>query len=132
MGLVKQAGVKFRVLLRSDLFRVRMYRNLAEIWEGWSKNAYPVQLKLGRGKLSLALTLAGILVLTVAPFALGWTAALVALGAMLALRALSRTHPAYFWTLPLGGLLAFAILANSTARSLTGGTVSWKRRRYAA
>lgn len=37
---VKESGMKLTVIDGTDILKVRMYRNLNEIWEGFSKNIY--------------------------------------------------------------------------------------------
>jgi len=130
MGRLKRSGRRVRVYLRSDLYSVRMYSSLATIWEGWSKNSYPALVKLGRGPGSIAAAVAVLLALTVLPFLMGVGPALAALAVSAVLRRLARRGVLSCWTLPLGGLLASAILINSTLRTLTGARVSWKGRSY--
>jgi hypothetical protein len=50
--LIKQSGYKMYWLSGELLIRVRMYKNLREIWEGFSKHAVDI---LGKGKFSLTL-----------------------------------------------------------------------------
>ena len=38
----KQAGVRLHFASGSGIMRVRMYRTFAAMWEGWTKNLYPL------------------------------------------------------------------------------------------
>ena len=37
---VKRAGFSYHLMFMRDLFSCRMYTNLSELWEGWTKNMY--------------------------------------------------------------------------------------------
>ena len=64
--LVKKHGYKLRFYWAPETLKVQMYRNFAELWEGWVKNIY-----LGIGSpLLAALAVAEIIPLGVAPFVL--------------------------------------------------------------
>ena len=86
---VAKAGFNFRVLSAEHLGRTRMYRDLASLWEGLSKNATEI---LGGPIVTLAAAAAA--------FAIGWTSLLLPPAVTLA--ALGRPAP----TAVIGALLA--------------------------
>ena len=128
-----------------ELMETRMYRNLAEIVEGWSKNLaigaratvdpwlrpiLPWQL----AATLLALWVAPPAALLGAIFGLGsrllaWAAAATSLSIAFWLAALKRFHApiGYALAYPIGALLAAGLFARSAAR---GRRITWKGRAY--
>ena len=154
--VVKGDGHRLYLADGRHLMSVRMYTNLTEIWEGWSKN---VVLSF-RGKPALAaLTISAFLSVSLLPTSLlRWTRSLwhASQGdgsqatriASLWAAALTGWHIAFpfayrrafdrmmglppVWTLtqPLGMAAMLAIMLHSLARLITGKGVTWKGRRY--
>lgn len=140
---VKRDG-RFRLLVAGgeELVRVRMYRSLREIWDGFTKNMYVG----ARGDLPvLAGAGAFVSLLSIVPAALAVEALarkrpLRALEALLCLvngiaveaRAFryTRLPRRLAWWAPIGYAFCGAIMLNSTLRVLSGRGVEWRGRRY--
>ncbi len=148
--LFKGAGKRIRLLVGFDIVSTRMYKSLAEIWQGWSKNFY---IAIGSPLLALSLALL-LFIISVLP-------ALLLFGGLIGLLTAGPTHAALWllgagvvqftvlllmrlqwngilklsplWSLshPLGALVVEAILINSMVRILSGRGVTWKARTYA-
>ena len=152
--LFKKNGRRIHVAVSRGLFRTRMYASLAELWEGLTRSAFE---GTGRSVLKVLAGIAGGNLLGVLPWAAAASllardlvaartvesdpALVVPLVVALAACAASslvylpfliflRVPPLYVFTLPLATLFYSAVALNSTARSLFGGGVSWKDRRY--
>ena len=146
---IKAGGYRLRYLLGLDAVDLRMYADLAALWEGWTKNWC---LGLDRDPAK-ALAAAGVVVVMFSipwlllPVAIGlllalppmqgcWlallTAALVAVGQQLILRLWTRQQfqlPIdYWWLMGAGGLIVGAIGPVSVWRTLTGQGWTWKGR----
>ena len=146
---IKAGGYRLRYLLGLDAADLRMYADLAALWEGWTKNWC---LGLDRDPAK-ALAAAGVVVVMFSipwlllPVAIGlllalppmqgcWlallTAALVAVGQQLILRLWTRQQfqlPIdYWWLMGAGGLIVGAIGPVSVWRTLTGQGWTWKGR----
>jgi len=131
---VRRAGHRTAFLRGDALLSVRMYRGLRPLWEGWTKNLWPL---LGRSGRRCALAAAGVLAAGVLPVAMvwyggpaGWAAAIGALGAEAWLRTRERGNLIYVATLPIGALILAAMITESARRHPGGGGISWKGRRY--
>ena len=142
---LKAAGFKTRMQLGSCLLRLRMYRGLGEIIEGFTKNAHAVWR--GREPL-LVLASSVLLALNVFPFFwVPWAMSLpsqalspplVWLGASLALLVACRSAiqlrlgfpwwPVLFH--PLSVLVSFVIVARSLRMVYVDGIVRWRGREY--
>ena len=146
---IKAGGYRLRYLLGLDAVDLRMYADLAALWEGGTKNWC---LGLDRDPAK-ALAAAGVVVVMFSipwlllPVAIGlllalppmqgcWlallTAALVAVGQQLILRLWTRQQfqlPIdYWWLMGAGGLIVGAIGPVSVWRTLTGQGWTWKGR----
>ncbi|MDQ2807847.1 MAG: glycosyltransferase [Chloroflexota bacterium] len=147
--LVKRHGYRLCLVDGRGLMRVRMYHNLAELWEGWRKNVLlSMKRQPAAGVLQIASLLAG-----VAPFAV----LLGNLGRALAgqrsradrqalafstVQVAAMLVPKWIvdrgfglrlgWTLsyPLGILMFIGILLDSARRLISGQGVTWKGRSY--
>jgi chlorobactene glucosyltransferase len=149
---VKAAGGRLLFINAQHLVTVRMYTGLADIWQGFRKNAFVGSRTPYLTVPFFALTAfwLGVLPFLQLPYALvnrllkGGKAkgsnrllghSLFQVGLMvLARRRFDRQLgvPArYAWTLPLSTLIFMGILIDSMVRSLTGQGVSWKGRNYA-
>ena len=146
---VKHSGYRLILADGRSVARTRMYTNLAEIWEGWTKNIF-----LGmrdRPGLLLAGALIGLLGALLLPFWLlgglywflasgqpaAWIVSAEAIllwGVLLRfrLRAARAFHipPGYALTFPLGALFFTAMMAASAFKVLSGQGVTWKGRSY--
>ena len=153
---VKSDGHRLVLADGRHLMRVRMYTNLSEIWEGWSKN---VVLSFGRNPLEGLIAVIGTLSLTVAPVLMArwalrswrtanatgrrddriaayWTSALAGwvITGPFAYRArvdrMLGLSPVWTLTQPIGAAMFAAIMLYSIFRLLTGRGVTWKGRVY--
>lgn len=136
------AGVRYHCLFMRQLYRVRMYTSLAEIWEGWSKNLFAgVHYSWG--------TVVGVLVYLFLTTHLGLTVALLAVvgvlpeellvwgllqvGVMQIVRGVMDViwehNPVYGLSHAPATALVMAMMINSGLKT-RGGGVSWKGRTY--
>jgi chlorobactene glucosyltransferase len=137
---VKRAGGRLEVVDGRGLVRTRMYRNLREHWDGWTKNAY---VGSRGGPPFYGLMLVGLPLSCILPFALlfggalarrlDWllAGALPSAAALIYRRWLDRRLgvPArYDWTHPLAAAIFTGILARSCWRVMTGRGVEWRGR----
>ena len=145
---IKGAGLRLRYLLALHQLNLRMYRDLAALWEGWTKNWF---LGLDASVPKALAAAAVVLLLFAGPWALLLSSAVLALaqqpaGAVLALALLGislqatlRLWSAWRFGLPLrwwwlcwaGALLIGAIAPVSVFRTLTGRGWTWRGRRLA-
>jgi len=145
---IKQAGLRLRYLLGVDLVDLQMYRSLAALWEGWTKNWF---LGLDRDLFKTAASALVVLLLFGGPWAFCllaaleslrhhtpsglWLPALLAVALLLGLRLWSRwrfASPLRFWWLSwLGALLIAAIALTSVWRTTTGRGWTWRGRSLA-
>lgn len=135
---VKSAGHKLRFRYAADAVRTRMYRNFAQLREGWTKNLallFPHPGWLAAKTLltwALPWLLLFSLVGIVAPSRRWWLLAIVALAALRNLTRLQRANfnitmeclGAFF------GMPMFAYLLVRSKRAHGKGSVSWKGRAY--
>jgi hypothetical protein len=131
---VRAAGFHTAFLRGAEFVRVRMYQRAGALWEGWTKNLW---LLLGSSPRRAALAVAAALVAGPLPLAMlfydgtaAWTALVGAIGAEAWLRARGRGDPRWALTLPLGGLLLSAMIADSARRHLGGRGIRWRGRTY--
>jgi glycosyltransferase involved in cell wall biosynthesis len=149
---IKAFGLNMRLMLGLGLIKVRMYRNLAALWEGWTKN-----LHMGSQRnLSATLLVALISVLV---FVVPWLGILTSslallvgpqagmalllplvMAAILLLwesivwrqQAVLLAIPVRYWPLSwLGGLLVAAIAIASIIKTETGWGWTWRGRSLA-
>jgi chlorobactene glucosyltransferase len=144
---VAQAGRHFRVLSAEQLARTRMYRDLASLWEGLSKNAVEI-LGSVRGTLAaaissvivgwaalavpLALVLAALrhpVPLTLTGAALALFGSAIVLGAQLGTARYFRI-PIWFGLVFALGYTLVAIVACRSVLLHRSGRVTWKGRTY--
>jgi hypothetical protein len=141
---IKGQGFRLRYLLGLDWLSLRMYRDFAALWEGWTKNWLlgldrDVAKALGAGAVVVQLYAVPWLLLPPA-LMLAWLGggvapALVALGAIglqLAIRLWSRRRFAtpldWWWLAGLGGLVIGAIAPVSVLKTLSGRGWTWRGR----
>jgi len=146
---IKGSGRRLRYLVGADLLDLRMYRNLAALWEGWTKNWF---LGLDRSLVRALGSAAVVLVLFAGPWALAlagliagaahlvpaWPLLLpgsagIALLFGLALWRWGRfgLQPRYWWLSWLGALLIAAIVPASIWKTSTGRGWTWRGRSLA-
>ena len=146
---IKAGGHRLRYLLGLDAVDLRMYSNLAALWEGWTKNWFlgldrdPVKA-LGAALVVVLmfsvpwlLLPASLLLLWLQPLlasAWWWLMALASLAILqqLLLRLWTRSNfdvpLSYWWLMGAGGLLVGAIGPVSIWRTRTGRGWTWKGR----
>ncbi|MBV8936623.1 MAG: glycosyltransferase [Alphaproteobacteria bacterium] len=146
-GWVANAGFDFRVLSAEHLARTRMYRNLASLWEGLSKNATEILgspiLTLIAGAAALAAGWASLLLpaaLTLAalrdptPATLSGAAlALLGSAVVIGIQLGTARHfriPSAFGLIFVLGYTAVACLACHAVLTNLRGRVTWKGRTY--
>jgi len=127
---VKSSGKKIRFRYAADAVRTRMYRNYAQLRDGWTKNL--AQLFPNPGWLALK-TLALWIVPWVALFGQRWWSNAIFAGSLLVLA--TRLRRANFtWDMEVLGALfgmpMFAYLLLRSKRAHAKGRVGWKGRTY--
>jgi len=148
--LFKRNGRRIYLAFTRDLLRTRMYKDLSEIWEGLTRTAFE-GIGFSVARIVAAAILGG--PFTVLPWAAAVSlllrdvrsghffsadpALLLALGSCAAssliylpVVVLLRISPLYVFTLPLATVTYSAAAVNSAWKSVVGGGVSWKGRRY--
>ncbi len=136
-GLIKNSGLRLRVLTAQDHFETRMHQNFSELWESWSKNffAFTNHRPLKASLILLYITVFYLLPAAVFILSLGtsiWAgvAYIIGLGKMAAvykgLRSKARFSPLY----PIAALVYFLAGLTSTLRGILGFGAHWKGRVY--
>ena len=146
---IKGSGRRLRYLVGAELLDLRMYRNLAALWEGWTKNWF---LGLDRSLVRAFGSAGVVLVLFAGPWGLAlaglvatallgapvWSLLLpgcvgIALVFALALWRWGRfgLQPRYWWLSWLGALLIAAIVPASIWKTSTGQGWTWRGRSLA-
>jgi len=135
--LAKQAGIRLHFASGFGVIRVRMYRTFGAMWQGWTKNLYPL---MGGTSRAVGRELRGVvpwiplLLLLLTPLHLIW--------GVLGMLLLAGRHAAYAATLrrnrfpaalvlyyvPAVALYAAALLTSEWRYAR--GSVSWKDREY--
>ncbi|MGH9758415.1 MAG: glycosyltransferase, partial [Candidatus Acidiferrales bacterium] len=141
---VKQQGYNLYFASGRGIVRTRMYRSFAAMWQGWSKNLYPL---IGNSEIDLARELA---LLWAAPLVLvgvflarplhraGWILLLIGAGLLLAqlfayFRYLRRNLlPLFSIQYYVTGVLLYSAVLVASWWKTTRGTVQWKGRSYPA
>ena len=150
---IKAFGLKMQLMLSKGVAKVRMYQNLAGLWEGWTKN-----LHMGSGRDVYATLL--IAVISVFVFVVPWLGLLLSGAALLSLglqkgglfvlpligslvlliwesliwrrQAIPLALPVRYWGLSwAGGLLVAAIAIASIIKTETGWGWTWRGRSLA-
>ena len=140
-GAIKASGHRLLYQLGVDLVRLRMYLDLASLWEGWTKNWYLGVDRNPFKAIGSALVVLGgfslpwlLLPLALLDRSLGLIG-LVAIGLQLAIRLWSRwrfgSPLRYWWLAWLGGLLIGAIVPASIWKTTTGQGWTWRGRSLA-
>jgi chlorobactene glucosyltransferase len=128
------AGYRASFLRGEHLLRVRMYQSSGSLWEGWTKNLWPL---LGRNGRRTAMVTAAVLMAGPIPAAMlwydgaaAWAAVVGAIGAEAWFRARGGSGPAWAISMPLGALLLAVMILESARRHLGSRGISWKGRTY--
>lgn len=147
---IKNRGYRLGYLLGTELFALRLYRDLHGIWEGFSKNFFAGMEQKIWVAIACIFIMFSVLVLPWLSFPIGlaymifygWNELAIAslvLGAIPCLitviirrllKAAGDLDDTYSWLQPLGGLVLIGILTNSIVRVIFGKGVSWKGRVY--
>ncbi len=139
---VKAAGLALRVIRGGDLYRVRMYTGIGQIWRGWSRIFYGCFGTFPRLLVSVLMlavfSLSPYLTLLLSPLAGGgapWLAA-AALFAILAQQSVlwrfyhvTGNGRPWALTYPLGAALCLGMTLNAMRR-LAGTTTTWRGTAY--
>jgi chlorobactene glucosyltransferase len=146
-GLVKRAGLRFRLFGAEHLARTRMYRDLPSLWEGLSKNASEIMgdgpntvgvaaagMVLGWAALLLPWLALNIALLEPSPMAavgaaLAWLGSLAVLGVQIGTARHFRLPTVYGLLFPFA-YTAVAALALRSVALRREGRVTWKGRTY--
>lgn len=146
----KQAGQRLVVVSNEDLYRVRMYASLAEIWSGWSRIFYGCFENYRRLVLSIIAVLfftflpwislitclvigpvgEAIAGMSTWPTAAAAAACLAQMSVMVRFYALSRIHPIYAPLYPVGAIIALGTLVNAMRRLHGRNPTTWRGTTY--
>ncbi len=141
--LAKKEGAACLVADAKQLFSIRMYHSLAEIWTGWRKNIFLALRRSIWRTLFNVFCIAGFLVTPylVAGYHLAAGSGWILSGLSFAGLALVwitgaglcdqlNLNPATQFLFPVGGLVTAAIIINSMLFILRTGTSEWRGRSY--
>ncbi|QNI48817.1 beta-glycosyltransferase/ family 2 [Synechococcus sp. A15-60] len=147
--LIKRQGLRLRYLLGLDAVDLRMYFDLASLWEGWTKNwllgldGDPIKALGASAVVVLMFSLpwlllpASVVLLGLLPSQAVWwfVAASLSMTAIVQQFLIRRWNRqrfdmpiSYWWLMGAGGLLVGAIGPVSVWRTLTGRGWTWKGR----
>ena len=135
--VAKQAGVRLHFASGHGIMRVRMYRTFGAMWEGWTKNLYPLMCGTSRAvgrELRGIIPWIPLLLLLLTPLhpILGMVGVVLLTGRHAAYAAKLRRNrfPVVYalYYLPAVALYAAALLASE--RCYMQGSVGWKGRAY--
>ena len=141
--LLKQAGARIQIANGREIYSIRMYHSLKEIWTGWRKNIF---LALKKSVVKTFYYIFWVLGFVVTPWlvagvhfwmgsALGWQVmALAGLALVLITQATLcyelKLQQRYALLFPLGALVMAAIMINSMLHMLLRGHAEWRGRTY--
>jgi cellulose synthase/poly-beta-1,6-N-acetylglucosamine synthase-like glycosyltransferase len=136
---VKHAGYSIYFAPGQGIVRTRMYRSFSAMWQGWTKNLYPLVGSSGRSvfrELELAFPWAAITLLLFSPVSRWFAAAGILLllahvwhyGAQLRLNRFSLVLILYY----VPGQILYAAALIASAWKNTHGVIAWKGREYPA
>ena len=136
---IKGAGYPYNLIFMRDLFSCRMYTNLGELWEGWTKNMYA---GMRYSLVNLAIVMLFVTWMSLVPYLLlawglvsghpEWTAWGGGICAVVQIVRLwldiqVGQDPKYGPTQPFAVVMLLALLAHSGIRAKRG-TAAWKGR----
>ena len=140
---VKSAGFALWFGSGKGIVRVRMYRSLGSMWEGWKKNLYQlmgesreaVYAEIARALLPLFLILVGVVCVAGLAKTIGATIAALMAGLLVVSAVyfgeLRSAHlPNRFALYAIPGSLLFAAILWASYRSHLHGRLEWKGRKY--
>ena len=136
--IAKQAGVRLHFASGHGIMRVRMYRTFTAMWEGWTKNLYPLicwtPWTVGKELRAVIPWIPILLLLSTALHPILGAVGFVLLAgrhAVYAANLRQNRFPVWFaiYYLPAVTLYAMALLVSE--RQYLRGTVGWKGRDYA-
>jgi glycosyltransferase involved in cell wall biosynthesis len=135
--LAKQAGVRLHFASGAGIMRVRMYRTFGAMWQGWTKNLYPLMGGTSRSvgrELFRVVPWIPLLMLPLAVLHLIWGAFGLALlaGRHAAYAAQLRRNrfPAGLALYYLPGVALYAAALLNSEWRYSRGSVAWKGREY--
>lgn len=138
----KQAGLRLRVIRGGDLYRVRMYTGLGQIWRGWSRIFYGCFGTFGKLFASVLMlsiaSLSPLVALLVAPFVAGGAALATAAAATLLVQqtvlwrfyALTGNGAPWALTYHLGAAICLGMTLNAMRRLGGTTTTTWRGTTY--
>jgi len=135
--IAKEAGVKLHFASGHGIMRVRMYRTFRAMWEGWTKNLYPLMCGTSRAvgrELRSVIPWIPLLLLFLTPLhpTFGAVGLVLLAGRHAAYAAKLRRNrfPAWFvlYYLPAAAMYGLALLVSE--RLYVQGSVGWKGREY--
>lgn len=141
----KALGVPFRVIRSADMYRVRMYTTLNQIWRGWSRIFYgcfgtPARL-IASFLLLLLASMSPYLTLLLSPLAgndAGWLALAAGWAILCQQSIMWRYYPIsglpapWALTYPLGTGVVLGLLLNALAKSFGATRTNWRGTVYTA
>jgi glycosyltransferase involved in cell wall biosynthesis len=135
--LAKQAGIRLHFASGHGIIRVRMYRTFGAMWQGWTKNLYPLMAGAPR---AVGRELRGVvpwiplllLLLTPLHLILGVLGIVLLAGRHAAYAATLRRNrfPAALALYYLPGVALYATALLASERRYMRGSVTWKGREY--
>jgi len=135
--LAKQSGVRLHFASGHGIMRVRMYRTFRSMWEGWTKNLYPLMCGTPRAvgrELRSIVPWIPVLLLLLTPLHLILGAVGVALlagrHAAYAAKLRQNRFPAWLAVYYLPAVFLYAMALLSSERLYVRGSVDWKGRAY--
>jgi len=135
--IAKQAGVRLRFASGYGIMRVRMYRTFAAMWEGWTKNLYPLMCgssrAVGRELRSIVPWIPLLLLfLTSLHPILGTVGMILLAGRHAAYAAKLRRNrfPVIYALYYLPAVILYAAALLVSERLYVQGSVGWKGREY--
>ena len=154
--LIKQQGLRLRVVQNDGLYLTRMYRNFHETWRGWSRIFYGCFGSVRR----LLISTAFLLVMSLLPWfslAIGWAAVAMAdksavasgggsgwtwlaymstltiaaqMSVLTRFYKISKSHVRYVITWPIGATLCVGMLVSAIFKTLGLTGTAWRGRVY--
>ncbi|MEL7085717.1 MAG: glycosyltransferase [Cyanobacteria bacterium J06597_1] len=137
---IKRHNLGLHFTYSGSLVKLRMYQNAAQLWEGWTKNAFEAVERNWVLWLFAVVALGGLFLVPWVGGMLGlvtgnWLLLKLALAAIvlhllirLMLRKWANLPLTYWWLSGVGGAIAIAIFLASAYRTTTGRNWTWKGR----
>jgi len=139
--LAKQAGVRLHFASGIGIMRVRMYRTFAAMWQGWTKNLYPLMGGMSGGtSRAVGRELRGVvpwiplllLLLTQVHLILGAAGVVLLAGRHAAYAATLRRNrfPGWYALYYMAGVALYVAALLTSELRYQRGSVAWKGREY--